>query len=181
MPSLVDVPCLSAQLDDCLLTILKNQIFRHGTVASRPPVQLEEFVEKPGGILVRWCKVGKISWEKIIQTSALLKSTGKAALILDSLQPSKECETLGEIFMVWLIYRQGDLVMSWLALGFLCVTLVCQALAAGLCPLPSQAERANSLLHLRLTISFPVGGKAAEIASAPASHTADGAGYRPGR
>ncbi|PKK25624.1 cytokine receptor-like factor 3 [Columba livia] len=57
VPSLVDVPCLSAQLDDCLLTILKNQIFRHGTVASRPPVQLEEFVEKPGGILVRWCKV----------------------------------------------------------------------------------------------------------------------------
>ncbi|XP_075627126.1 cytokine receptor-like factor 3 isoform X2 [Balearica regulorum gibbericeps] len=56
VPSLVDVPCLSAQLDDCLLTILKNQIFRHGTVASRPPVQLEEFVEKPGGILVRWCK-----------------------------------------------------------------------------------------------------------------------------
>ncbi|KFV83430.1 Cytokine receptor-like factor 3, partial [Struthio camelus australis] len=57
VPSLVDVPCLSAQLDDCLFTILKNQIFRHGTVASRPPVQLEEFIEKPGGILVRWCKV----------------------------------------------------------------------------------------------------------------------------
>ncbi|OXB77036.1 UNVERIFIED_CONTAM: hypothetical protein H355_014858 [Colinus virginianus] len=57
VPSLVDVPCLSAQLDDCLLTILRNQIFRHGTVASRPPVQLEEFVEKPGAILVRWCKV----------------------------------------------------------------------------------------------------------------------------
>lgn len=66
VPSLVDVPCLSAQLDDCLLTILKNQIFRHGTVASRPPVQLEEFVEKPGGILVRWCKVGKISCVKIL-------------------------------------------------------------------------------------------------------------------
>lgn len=66
VPSLVDVPCLSAQLDDCLLTILKNQIFRHGTVASRPPVQLEEFVEKPGGILVRWCKVGKISCWKIL-------------------------------------------------------------------------------------------------------------------
>ncbi|KAM7088993.1 LOW QUALITY PROTEIN: cytokine receptor-like factor 3 [Ciconia maguari] len=56
VPSLVDVPCLSAQLDDCLLTILKDQIFT-GTVASRPTVQLEEFVEKPGGILVRWCKV----------------------------------------------------------------------------------------------------------------------------
>lgn len=63
VPSLVDVPCLSAQLDDCLLTILKNQIFRHGTVASRPPVQLEEFVEKPGGILVRWCKVGNFLCE----------------------------------------------------------------------------------------------------------------------
>uniref|UniRef100_A0A8C4WRQ7 Cytokine receptor-like factor 3 n=1 Tax=Gopherus evgoodei TaxID=1825980 RepID=A0A8C4WRQ7_9SAUR len=57
VPALVDVPCLSAQLDDCLLTIVKNQIFSHGTVASRPPVQIEELTEKPGGILVRWCKV----------------------------------------------------------------------------------------------------------------------------
>ncbi|CAM4554920.1 cytokine receptor-like factor 3 [Lepidochelys kempii] len=57
VPALVDVPCLSAQLDDCLLTIVKNQIFNHGTVASRPPVQIEELTEKPGGILVRWCKV----------------------------------------------------------------------------------------------------------------------------
>lgn len=90
VPSLVDVPCLSAQLDDCLLTILKNQIFKHGTVASRPPVQLEEFIEKPGGILVRWCKVGKISWVKIIQISVSLKETEKATFILDSLLPSKE-------------------------------------------------------------------------------------------
>lgn len=60
VPSLVDVPCLSAQLDDCLLTVLKNQIFSHGTVASRPPVQIEELIEKPGGILVRWCKVGEL-------------------------------------------------------------------------------------------------------------------------
>ncbi|KAJ7317925.1 hypothetical protein JRQ81_004087 [Phrynocephalus forsythii] len=57
VPSLVDVPCLSAQLDDSLLTIVRNQIFDHGTVASRPPVQIEELVEKPGAILVRWCKV----------------------------------------------------------------------------------------------------------------------------
>ncbi|XP_053154766.1 cytokine receptor-like factor 3 [Hemicordylus capensis] len=57
VPSLVDVPCLSAQLDDSLLTIVKSQIFNHGTVASRPPVQIEELIEKPGGILVRWCKV----------------------------------------------------------------------------------------------------------------------------
>lgn len=90
VPSLVDVPCLSAQLDDCLLTILKNQIFRHGTVASRPPVQLEEFVEKPGGILVRWCKVGKIALVKIIHTSVFLKETEKATFNLDSLLPSRE-------------------------------------------------------------------------------------------
>ncbi|KAF7246972.1 Cytokine receptor-like factor 3 [Varanus komodoensis] len=57
VPSLVDVPSLSAQLDDSLLAIVKNQIFNHGTVASQPPVQIEELVEKPGGILVRWCKV----------------------------------------------------------------------------------------------------------------------------
>lgn len=90
VPALVDVPCLSAQLDDCLLTILKNEIFRHGTVASRPPVQLEEFIEKPGGILVRWCKVGKISWLKIVQPSVLLKETEKATFILGSLLPSNE-------------------------------------------------------------------------------------------
>lgn len=59
VPPLVDVPCLSAQLDDSLLAIVKSQVFNHGTVASRPPVQIEELIEKPGGILVRWCKVGK--------------------------------------------------------------------------------------------------------------------------
>ncbi|XP_078510514.1 cytokine receptor-like factor 3 isoform X1 [Lissotriton helveticus] len=57
VPSLVEVPCLSAQLDDSLQSVLKNQIFNHGTVASRPPVQISELVERPGGILVRWCKV----------------------------------------------------------------------------------------------------------------------------
>ncbi|XP_032994641.1 cytokine receptor-like factor 3 [Lacerta agilis] len=57
VPSLVDVPCLSAQLDDSLLTVVRNQIFNHGTVASRPPIQIEELIEKPGGIIVKWCKV----------------------------------------------------------------------------------------------------------------------------
>ncbi|XP_063149644.1 cytokine receptor-like factor 3 [Candoia aspera] len=57
VPSLVDVACLSAQLDDSFLTIMKSYIFSHGTVASRPPIQIEELIEKPGGILVRWCKV----------------------------------------------------------------------------------------------------------------------------
>ncbi|XP_053427018.1 cytokine receptor-like factor 3 isoform X1 [Nycticebus coucang] len=57
VPLLVDVPCLSAQLDDSVLNIVKDHIFQHGTVASRPPVQIEELIEKPGGIIVRWCKV----------------------------------------------------------------------------------------------------------------------------
>ncbi|XP_011793088.1 PREDICTED: cytokine receptor-like factor 3 [Colobus angolensis palliatus] len=57
VPLLVDVPCLSAQLDDSILNIVKDHIFKHGTVASRPPVQIEELIEKPGGIIVRWCKV----------------------------------------------------------------------------------------------------------------------------
>lgn len=57
VPLLVDVPCLSAQLDDSVLNIVKDHIFKHGTVASRPPVQIEELIEKPGGIVVRWCKV----------------------------------------------------------------------------------------------------------------------------
>ncbi|XP_029456572.1 cytokine receptor-like factor 3 [Rhinatrema bivittatum] len=57
VPSLVEVPCLSAQLDDSLLTVVKDRILNHGTIASQPPVQIEELVERPGGILVRWCKV----------------------------------------------------------------------------------------------------------------------------
>ncbi|KFO21231.1 Cytokine receptor-like factor 3 [Fukomys damarensis] len=36
---------------------VKAHIFQHGTVASRPPVQIEELIEKPEGIIVRWCKV----------------------------------------------------------------------------------------------------------------------------
>ncbi|MBN3310366.1 CRLF3 factor, partial [Amia calva] len=57
VPSLVDVPCLSAQLDDSLLPGVRDRIFSHGSVASHPPVQIDELVERPGGILVRWCKV----------------------------------------------------------------------------------------------------------------------------
>ncbi|MBN3314267.1 CRLF3 factor, partial [Atractosteus spatula] len=57
VPSLVEVPCLSAQLDDSLLPGVKERIFSHGSVASHPPVQIDELVERPGGILVRWCKV----------------------------------------------------------------------------------------------------------------------------
>lgn len=57
VPSLVDVASLSAQWDDSFFTVMKSYIFSHGTVASRPPIQIEELIEKPGGILVRWCKV----------------------------------------------------------------------------------------------------------------------------
>ncbi|KAK9407204.1 cytokine receptor-like factor 3 [Crotalus adamanteus] len=57
VPPLVDVASLSAQWDDSFFTIMKSYIFSHGTVASRPPIQIEELIEKPGGILVRWCKV----------------------------------------------------------------------------------------------------------------------------
>ncbi|KAL4597501.1 cytokine receptor-like factor 3, partial [Arapaima gigas] len=57
VPALVDVPCLSAQLDDSLLPSVSERIACHGSVASHPPVQIEELVERPGGVLVRWCKV----------------------------------------------------------------------------------------------------------------------------
>lgn len=59
VPALVDVPCVSAQLDDSLLGTLRDRVSRHGCVSSHPPVQIEELQERPGGILVRWCKVGK--------------------------------------------------------------------------------------------------------------------------
>lgn len=57
VPPLVDVPCVSAQLDDSLLGALKEKVSRHGSVSSYPPVQIEELQERPGGVLVRWCKV----------------------------------------------------------------------------------------------------------------------------
>lgn len=57
VPALVDVPCVSAQLDDSLLGTLKEKVSRHGSVSSYPPVQIEELQERPGGVLVRWCKV----------------------------------------------------------------------------------------------------------------------------
>ena len=56
VPLLVDVLCLSAQLDDSIL-IVKYYISKHGTVASLPPVQIKELKQKPGVITVGWCKV----------------------------------------------------------------------------------------------------------------------------
>ncbi|XP_013856407.1 cytokine receptor-like factor 3, partial [Austrofundulus limnaeus] len=57
VPALVDVPCVSAQIDDSLLSLLRDRVSRHGSVSSHPPVQIEELQERPGSILVRWCKV----------------------------------------------------------------------------------------------------------------------------
>lgn len=59
VPALVDVPCVSAQLDDSLLGLLRDRVSRLGSVSSHPPVQIEELQERPGSILVRWCKVSK--------------------------------------------------------------------------------------------------------------------------
>ncbi|XP_078081932.1 cytokine receptor-like factor 3 isoform X2 [Mustelus asterias] len=56
VPSLAEVPCLSAQLEENLLSFVKDRIFSYGAIASHPPVQIEELTERPGGILVRWCK-----------------------------------------------------------------------------------------------------------------------------
>lgn len=63
MPALVDVPSVSAQLDDSLLGLLRDWVSRHGFVSSHPPVQIEELQERPGSILVRWCKVGRAKGE----------------------------------------------------------------------------------------------------------------------
>lgn len=57
VPALVDVPYVSAQLDDSLLGVLREQVGRHASVSSHPPVQIQELQERPGGMLVRWCKV----------------------------------------------------------------------------------------------------------------------------
>uniref|UniRef100_A0A3Q3EF36 Cytokine receptor-like factor 3 n=1 Tax=Labrus bergylta TaxID=56723 RepID=A0A3Q3EF36_9LABR len=57
VPALVDVPCVSAQLDDSVLGLLRERVSRHGSVSSHPPAQIDELQERPGSILVRWCKV----------------------------------------------------------------------------------------------------------------------------
>lgn len=57
IPALVDVPSISAQLDDSLLALLRDRVSHHGSVSSHPPVQIEELQERPGSVLVRWCKV----------------------------------------------------------------------------------------------------------------------------
>ncbi|MEE6507054.1 hypothetical protein FKM82_007953 [Ascaphus truei] len=49
IPSLVEVPCLSAQLDDSFLCVARNHISSHCMVASRAPVQIEALIERPGG------------------------------------------------------------------------------------------------------------------------------------
>ena len=58
VPALVDVACVSAQLDDSVLEVLKEVVVRHGSVSSHPPVQIMELQERPGAMLVRWAKVG---------------------------------------------------------------------------------------------------------------------------
>ena len=54
----MDVACVSAQLDDSVLEVLKEMVVRHGSVSSHPPVQIMELQERPGAMLVRWAKVG---------------------------------------------------------------------------------------------------------------------------
>ncbi|KAM6957366.1 cytokine receptor-like factor 3 [Aplochiton taeniatus] len=57
VPALVDVACVSAQLDDSVLLVMREKLSKHGSVSSHPPVQIEELQERPGSVLVRWCKV----------------------------------------------------------------------------------------------------------------------------
>lgn len=57
VPALVDVACVSAQLDDSVLEVLKERLPSHGSVSSRPPVRITQLQERPGAMLVRWAKV----------------------------------------------------------------------------------------------------------------------------
>ncbi|KAJ3601087.1 hypothetical protein NHX12_032060 [Muraenolepis orangiensis] len=56
VPALVDVACVSAQLDDSVLEVLKERLPSHGSVSSRPPVRITQLQERPGAMLVRWAK-----------------------------------------------------------------------------------------------------------------------------
>ncbi|CAD7687004.1 unnamed protein product [Nyctereutes procyonoides] len=56
------------ELDDAILNIVKDHIFKHGTVTSRPPVQIEKLIEKPGGIIdysLQFCKCTSNHFEDI--------------------------------------------------------------------------------------------------------------------
>ncbi|KAM9296130.1 cytokine receptor-like factor 3 [Gastrophryne carolinensis] len=88
VPSLVEVPCLSAQLDDSLISIARVHISGHGTVASRPPVQIEELIERPGGILVKWCKVD----EEFVAQDYRLQYRKQAAGHFEDAYVGHECE-----------------------------------------------------------------------------------------
>lgn len=57
VPALVDVPCVSAQLDDSLVCVMQERVGRHGGVSSHPPVQIDQLIERAGGVMVRWSKV----------------------------------------------------------------------------------------------------------------------------
>ncbi|CAO2644455.1 Cytokine receptor-like factor 3 [Lemmus lemmus] len=93
VPLLVDVPCLSAQLDDSILNIVKDHIFKHGTVASRPPVQIEELIEKPGGIIVRWCKwtTGFEGYSLSSRRNIALRNDAESSGVLYSSAPTYFC------------------------------------------------------------------------------------------
>lgn len=57
VPVLVDVACVSAQLDGSLLQALRERCACHASVSAHPPVQILSLGERPGGVMVRWGKV----------------------------------------------------------------------------------------------------------------------------
>ncbi|XP_078729102.1 cytokine receptor-like factor 3 isoform X1 [Lampetra fluviatilis] len=57
VPLLVDVPCLSAQLDPSLLRVLSGRVAEHGSLATHAPVQISELRARPGAVLVRWSEL----------------------------------------------------------------------------------------------------------------------------
>uniref|UniRef100_UPI00358E8750 cytokine receptor-like factor 3 n=1 Tax=Myxine glutinosa TaxID=7769 RepID=UPI00358E8750 len=57
VPSLNDVPCLSANLPRHVIPGLELHLSTHGAVAAQPPVRIEDIVERPGALHLRWTKV----------------------------------------------------------------------------------------------------------------------------
>ena len=57
MPSLSEVPYITADFSEDLYSEVQSLIASHGKIFERAPVQISEIEERPGALLVKWEEV----------------------------------------------------------------------------------------------------------------------------